>query len=91
MDLCTALYRIGSYLKHHLTARHTGGHGVHSPYLFEWVRMILHDKNAYYAWENIEAIREQMLHNEWNVAFVDYGSGGLQNKQDIGRHQGCLQ
>ena len=74
MDLCTALYRIGSYLKHHLTARHTGGHGVHSPYLFEWVRMILHDKNAYYAWEKIEAIREQMLHNEWKVAFVDYGS-----------------
>ena len=80
MDLRTALYRIGSYLKHRLTARHTGGHGVHSPYLFEWVRMVMSDENSYYAWEAIEKCRERMLADERIVEFVDYGSGGEVNR-----------
>ena len=56
-----------------MTARHTGGHGIHSPYLFEWVRMVMHDKNAYYAWKDIEAVRAEMLHDEREINFVDYG------------------
>lgn len=75
MDFRTALYRVGSYLKHLLTARHTGGHGIHSPYLFEWVRMVMADDNSYYAWAKIEEIREQLLRDEREVTFVDYGSG----------------
>ena len=75
MDFRTALYRVGSYLKHQLTARHTGGHGIHSPYLFEWVRMVMADDNSYYAWVKIEEIREQLLRDEREVTFVDYGSG----------------
>ena len=75
MDFRTALYRVGSYLKHQLAARHTGGHGIHSPYLFEWVRMVMADDNSYYAWAKIEEIREQLLRDEREVTFVDYGSG----------------
>lgn len=76
MDLQTALYRIGSYLKHYLTARHTGGHGIHSPYLFDWVRLVMHDKHSYYTWEKIENRRQIMLTDERTVEYVDYGSGG---------------
>ena len=75
MDWQTALYRISSYLKHCLTARNTGGYGIHSPYLFELVRMVLHDENVYYAWEEIEKVRARMLADEREVEFVDYGSG----------------
>ena len=75
MLIRTGLYRIGAYLRHHLTARNTGGHGVHSPYLFEWVRLVMNDENSYYAWDKIEEIRAQLLNDEWVVEFVDYGSG----------------
>ena len=75
MDWQTALYRVGSYLRHLLTARNTGGHGIHSPYLFEWVRMVMSDENSYYAWEEIEKVRAKMLADEREVAFVDYGAG----------------
>ena len=68
-------YRICSWLKHYLTAWNTGGEGVHSPYLFEWVRMVMSDKHTYYVWEDIEAIREDMLRDQQVVTFVDYGSG----------------
>lgn len=75
MDARTALYRLGSWLKHQLTARNTGGHGVHSPYLFEWVRMVMSDENSFYAWNKIENLRGRLLADEREVEFVDYGSG----------------
>ena len=75
MDWQTAIYRVGSYLRHCLTARHTGGHGIHSPYLFEWVRLVMRDEHSYYAWEKIEKVREEMLADTREVEFVDYGAG----------------
>lgn len=71
----TGIYRIKSWIKHQLTARNTGGHGIHSPYLFEWVRLVMADKNSYYAWGKIEECREKMLADKREVVFVDYGSG----------------
>ena len=74
MEWRVALYRAKSWLRHQLTAWNTGGEGVHSPYLFEWVRMVMMDKNGYYKWEEIEACREAMLRDERELEFVDYGS-----------------
>ena len=72
------LYRLLSWLRHLLSAWNTGGEGVHSPYLFEWVRMVMSDKHAYYVWEDIEALRAEMLRDNRMIAFVDYGSGKKQ-------------
>ena len=84
MDWQTALYRVGSYLRHLLTARNTGGHGIHSPYLFEWVRMVMSDENSYYAWDEIEKVRAKMLADEREVAFVDYGAGRKRDSLEDG-------
>ena len=75
MELKMLLYRLKAWLRHHLTARHTGGHGIHSPYLFEWVRMVMSDKNWFYVWEEIEAIRAKMLCDPREIDYLDYGSG----------------
>ena len=69
------LYRVSTWLKHYLTAWNTGGEGVHSPYLFEWVRMVMSDKHAYRVWEDIESVRARMLVSDQVIEFVDYGSG----------------
>jgi predicted O-methyltransferase YrrM len=75
MDLRTLLYRAKSWAKFHLTAWNTGGEGIHSPYLFEWVRMVMSDKHGYYIWKDIERYRECLQRDERVVEFVDYGSG----------------
>ena len=75
-----ALYRAKTWLRHQLTAWNTGGEGVHSPYLFEWVRMVMMDKNSYYIWGKIEHCREKMLRDERELEFVDYGSGKLKGE-----------
>lgn len=69
------LYRIVGYLWHRLTAVHSKGAGIHSPYLFEWVRMVVQEKNSYYVWEAIEQIRHQLLQDNKVLDIVDYGSG----------------
>ena len=68
------LYRVRTWLRRYLTAWNTGGEGVHSPYLFEWVRMVMSDKHAYRIWNDIERVRAQMLTSKEVVEFVDYGS-----------------
>ena len=87
MDWQTAIYRVGSYLRHCLTARHTGGHGIHSPYLFEWVRLVMRDEHSYYAWEKIEKVRERMLADTREVEFVDYGAGIGNRKSENGNRE----
>lgn len=75
MDVKTLAYRLKAWIRFHLTAWNTGGEGVHSPYLFEWVRWIMSDKHGYYAWQEIEACRQTLLQDERSVEFVDYGMG----------------
>ena len=75
MDYKTLIYRAKSWLKFRLTAWNTGGEGVHSPYLFEWVRMVMMDKNSFYIWGNIERCREKMLQDGRVLRFEDFGSG----------------
>ena len=77
------LYRVRTWLRHYLTAWNTGGEGVHSPYLFEWVRMVMSDRHAYRVWEEIEGVRARMLWSEQVIKFVDYGSGVKQSGEQV--------
>ena len=89
MELRVALYRVKSWLRHQLTAWNTGGEGVHSPYLFEWVRMVMMDENAYYIWGEIERCREKMLRDERELEFVDYGSAIKSRSLENGSEAVC--
>lgn len=82
MNICDATYRVFAWLRHRLTAWNTGGENIHSPYLFEWVRMVMYDTHAYYVWADIEARRAAMLRAPKMIDYVDYGSRG----SDAGVH-----
>lgn len=77
------LYRVGAWLRHQFTAWNTGGEGVHSPYLFEWVRMIMSDKHSYYKWAEIEQLRTNLLSDKRQIEFVDYGRGGVVDSRRV--------
>lgn len=76
MNISDATYRVISWLKHCAKAWNTGGEGIHSPYLFEWVRMVMYDTHSYYVWRDIEKRREAMLRAPKVIDYVDYGTGG---------------
>ena len=89
MDYKTLIYRAKSWLKFRLTAWNTGGEGVHSPYLFEWVRMVMMDKNSFYIWGDIERCREKILRDERELEFVDYGSAIKSRSLENGSEAVC--
>ena len=89
MNARTLLYRAGSYLWHQISAWNTRGEGIHSPYLFYIVRMLLYDENAYYCFKDIEYRRECMLRAFKTLQVIDYGTGvsGEKKVSDIARKE----
>ncbi|MCR4663992.1 MAG: class I SAM-dependent methyltransferase [Paludibacteraceae bacterium] len=79
MQLRQTVFRAISYLRHQLSAWNTGGEGIHSPYLFYWVRHCLYDQNGYYAFREIEKQRQAMLQSSETVTVTDYGTGKMRS------------
>ena len=66
------LYR---YFIHWVTARNTKGYGVHSPFLFYFVRTVLRETAGYYAFDVIEGLRNRLLVDKSLVRIKDFGTG----------------
>ena len=65
------LYR---YFIHWVTARNTKGYGVHSPFLFYFVRTVLRETAGYYAFDVIEGLRNRLLVDKSLVKIKDFGT-----------------
>ncbi len=63
------------YLQYLLTASNAKGHGVHSPFVFNFIKNILNDKTAYDAYSKIECVRKELLHDKRVLAIQDFGAG----------------
>lgn len=63
------------FLKYYLTASNGKGHGIHSPFVFDLVEQVLNDQRRYYAYDQIESLRQRMLKNESLLEVVDWGAG----------------
>lgn len=63
------------FVGHFLTARNTGGYGVHSPYLFHFTRFVLQNNLPFYTFSAIEAIRIAVKNDERLIQVEDFGTG----------------
>lgn len=63
------------YLRYLFTAANGKGHGVHSPFVFEFITRVLNDKRRFYAFEGIEKNRTQLLSNHTLIEIQDFGAG----------------
>lgn len=70
------IHQIGAYVRHCLTAWNTTGEGIHSPYLFQLVRFVMRDENAFYCFADIERRRAYLQACDDMLDVVDYGSAG---------------
>ncbi len=64
-----------NYITHSITAVNTKGHGIHSPYVFQFVNSVFYNKNQYYAFEEIEKLRDDLLNDKRKVFINDLGTG----------------
>lgn len=63
------------YLQYYLTASNGKGHGVHSPFVFEFIHKVLADSHEYDCYATIEMLREELKKNLTTVEIEDLGAG----------------
>jgi predicted O-methyltransferase YrrM len=63
------------YLNYYLSASNGKGHGIHSPFVFDFVKNVLNDKRDYPVYQSIEKIRKQLLNNATVIEVEDFGAG----------------
>lgn len=69
-----------SYIRHLLNAKHTKGHGIHSPYLYRFTQNAIYEKNPYYIFSKIETLRDTLKYDDRVIPFEDFGTG---NNRDL--------
>ncbi len=63
------------YLRYYLTAFNAKGHGIHSPFVFDFIKNVLRDKKRYGPYHIIEAARQQLLKRSATIEVADLGAG----------------
>jgi predicted O-methyltransferase YrrM len=65
----------GKYLHYYLTAANGKGHGIHSPFVFDFVVSVLNDRQRYPAYARIEGLRRRLLQDRTLLPIEDMGAG----------------
>jgi len=74
-------YRLAlKYVQYLLHAGNGKGHGIHSPFVYEFVTEVLQDQRQFYAYPAIEGLRERMLSNYKEVDTGQFGAGSAAAK-----------
>ena len=63
------------YLRYELTATHENGHGIHSPFVFNFVRNVLEDDFQYPEYQEVESEKRRLLKSSEQIKITDYGAG----------------
>lgn len=65
------------FLRYYLTASNGKGHGVHSPFVFDFIIHVLRDKKKYDCYQSIEKIRGELRGDKQVIEVEDFGAGSV--------------
>ena len=71
------LYPVVAYLRHLLTARSTAGHGVHSPYIYDFLTKVVRSRTDVKIVSQVENLRSAMLSDKRSIMVTDLGAGSV--------------
>jgi predicted O-methyltransferase YrrM len=63
------------YLAYYFSASNGKGHGIHSPFVFDFTTHVLNDSQAYPDYSSIEKLRAAMLADKGILTVKDFGAG----------------
>ena len=81
------LQLLKKYLNYYLTASNGKGHGIHSPFVFNFIKNVLNDKTTYPCYHIIEQKRKALLIDKTIIDVEDFGAGSAvikNNKRVVG-------
>jgi predicted O-methyltransferase YrrM len=70
------------YFLFYLSASNGKGHGIHSPFVFEFVKNVLNDKRNFPEYAEMENLRNQLLKDKSTVTVSDFGAGSVVDKKN---------
>lgn len=73
----TKFQLVKKFLKYYISADNGKGHGIHSPFVFDFVKNILNDKTNYESYNSIESVRTALLNDKRIIEVEDFGAGSL--------------
>lgn len=65
------------FLRYYLKAKTF--YKVHSPFVFEFCERVLEDQSNYYAFEQLEELRQDLFRNHSKISVTDFGAGSHVN------------
>ena len=63
------------YFHYYFHSKNGKGHGVHSPFIFDFIIHVLNDKKKYCGYDRIESLRRTLLINSNEIEVEDFGAG----------------
>ncbi|MFM2358363.1 MAG: hypothetical protein RLY16_356 [Bacteroidota bacterium] len=63
------------YISYYIKASNGSGHGMHSPFVFEFIQQVLNNKKSFPAYPQVEQIRKQLLADNRILEVEDFGAG----------------
>jgi predicted O-methyltransferase YrrM len=69
------------YLQYYFTASNSKGHGMHSPFVFDFINHVLNNRMNYRVPEGIERIRSKLLQDNSLIEVEDHGAGSAQTRE----------
>ena len=69
------------YFQYYFTALNGKGHGMHSPFVFDFIVKVLNDKTVYPECKRVEALRDQLLNDHTILDVEDFGAGSMIDKK----------
>lgn len=63
------------YFHYYFHSKNGKGHGVHSPFVFDFIIHVLNDKKKYDCYDQIESLRRSLLRNNNEIEVEDFGAG----------------
>ena len=68
------------YLRYYITSSNGKGHGIHSPFIFEFITKVLNDRTHFQEYDEIEKLRKKLLKYQTIIPIEDFGAGSVVHK-----------
>ncbi len=73
----SSIQLVFKYLNYTWSASNGKGHGIHSPFVYEFVAEVLNDSRHFYPYAAIEKVRSELCHDQRIIQVADLGGGSL--------------
>ena len=69
-----------NYIRYYFTSSNSRGHGMHSPFVFDFITKVLNDKTVFPEYDKVELLRKKLLNDKTVLQVEDFGAGSAVSK-----------